>query len=84
MSADWAIARPLTRWLTAARSRPTAAGSAPCTPRTTESCTVVMAPAAAMRVLDGTQSVRTLAPPMPSRSITVTWAPSCAATSAAS
>ena len=33
---------------------------------------MVMAPAAAMRVLDGTQSVSTLAPPMPSRSMTVT------------
>ena len=62
----------------------TVASSAPCSPRTAESRTEVMAPAAAMRVLEGTQSVRTLAPPMPSRSMTVTCAPSCAATSAAS
>src|SRR6202012_2489376 len=34
--------------------------------------------------LDGTQSVSTHAPPSPSRSASVTWAPSCAATSAAS
>ena len=84
MSADWAMARPLTRWLTDARSRLTVASSAPCRPRTAESRTEVMAPAAAMRVLDGTQSVSTLAPPMPSRSMTVTSAPSCAATRAAS
>src|SRR5690606_1566829 len=37
-----------------------------------------------MRVLDGTQSVSTDAPPRPSASTTVTSAPSCAATSAAS
>ena len=37
-----------------------------------------------IRVLDGTQSVSTQAPPSPSRSASVTWAPSCAATSAAS
>ena len=44
MSADWAMARPLTRWLTDARSRPTVARSAPCSPRTAESRTDVMAP----------------------------------------
>ena len=38
----------------------------------------------AMRVLDGTQSVSTQAPPSPSASTTMTWAPSCAATRAAS
>ena len=48
------------------------ASSAPCSPRTAESRTEVMVPAAAMRVLEGTQSVSTLAPPMPSRSMTVT------------
>src|SRR3954471_15625386 len=37
-----------------------------------------------MRVFDGTQSVSTDAPPRPSQSTTVTSAPSCAATSAAS
>ena len=84
MSADWATARPLTRRLTFARSSPTAASSPPSSPRTAESRTEVMAPAAAISVLDGTQSVSTLAPPMPSRSTTVTSAPSCAATSAAS
>ena len=38
----------------------------------------------AIRVLDGTQSVSTHAPPRPSLSTTVTRAPSCAATRAAS
>ncbi len=38
----------------------------------------------AIRVLDGTQSVSTQAPPSPSASTTVTRAPSCAATRAAS
>ena len=37
-----------------------------------------------IRVLEGTQSVSTQAPPSPSRSASVTSAPSCAATSAAS
>src|SRR5690348_8957852 len=37
-----------------------------------------------MNVLDGTQSCRTQAPPAPSRSTTVTSAPFCAATNAAS
>ena len=63
MSADWAIASPLTRWLTVARSRWTVVSSAPFSPSTAESRTEVMVPAAAMRVFDGTQSVGTLAPP---------------------
>ncbi len=84
MSADWAIARPFTRWFTVARSRWTVASSAPLRPRAAESRTDVMVPAAAMRVFEGTQSVSTLAPPSPSRSMTVTSAPSCAATRAAS
>src|SRR5690606_24852954 len=45
---------------------------------------VVITSAVAIRVLDGTQSVSTDAPPRPSQSTTVTSAPSCAATSAAS
>src|SRR5699024_2962060 len=44
----------------------------------------VRTPVVAMNVLDGTQSVRTQLPPMPSASTTVTSAPCCAATSAAS
>jgi len=43
-----------------------------------------MKSAVAMSALLGTQSVRTAAPPTASRSTTVTWAPSCAAASAAS
>ncbi len=41
-------------------------------------------PAEEMKVLDGTQSSSTQAPPMPSRSTTVTSLPCWAATSAAS
>ena len=43
-----------------------------------------MVSAVAIWVLDGTQSVSTQAPPRPSASTTVTRAPSCAATKAAS
>ena len=44
----------------------------------------VMKSAVEMSVLLGTQSVSTAAPPTPSRSTTVTVAPRCAATRAAS
>ena len=44
----------------------------------------VIASAVAMRDFEGTQSVSTQAPPSPSESTTVTSAPSCAATNAAS
>jgi hypothetical protein len=42
------------------------------------------ASAVAMRLLEGTTSVMTAAPPTPARSTSVTSAPSCAAASAAS
>src|ERR1700678_1506470 len=45
---------------------------------------MVIALDVSMSVLDGTQSVSTHAPPSPSESMTVTSAPSCAATRAAS
>ena len=44
----------------------------------------VISSAVAIRVLLGTQSVSTAEPPRPSESTTVTFAPSWAATSAAS
>ena len=44
----------------------------------------VRTPVEAMKVLDGTQSKSTQAPPMPSESTTVTPAPRVAATNAAS
>ena len=88
MSSDWAAASRFTRSLTAARStetRPGAGRSAAMrTPRSPLSAARVITSAVAMRVLLGTQSVSTHEPPRPSRSTTVTSAPSCAATSAAS
>ena len=53
-------------------------------PRAEASCSAAIMSAVAISVLDGTQSVSTQAPPSPSRSTTVTSAPSCAATRAAS
>ena len=47
-------------------------------------CSRPIVSAVATSVFDGTQSVSTQAPPSPSESTTVTCAPSCAATSAAS
>ncbi len=83
MSTDWASARPFTRPCTTATSTSTLSGSS-ITPRLGASRTEVRLPAEAMNVLDGTQSVSTQAPPMPSRSTSVTVAPNCTATSAAS
>src|SRR5215469_12148010 len=53
-------------------------------PRPGEASMAAIIPELAMSVFDGTQSVSTQAPPRPSRSTTVTSAPSCAATRAAS
>ena len=83
MSADCASASPVTRPLTTATSIATLSGST-ITPRLLAASTDVRPPAEAMKVLDGTQSDSTQAPPMPSRSISVTSAPYCTATSAAS
>ena len=83
MSADWASASPATRPLTTATSTATCSGST-ITPRLPAASTAVRPPAEAMNVLDGTQSDSTQAPPIPSRSISVTSAPYWTATSAAS
>ena len=53
-------------------------------PRAAAPSSAAIMPEVAISVLDGTQSVSTQAPPSPSRSTTVTLAPSCAATRAAS
>ncbi len=84
MSADCAAASRFTRALTSPRSTETAAAPPPAmrTPSGPESAAEVMNSAVAMRVLLGTQSVRTHDPPRPSRSTTVTSAPSWAATRA--
>ena len=94
MSSDCACASAVTRLFTRARSTPTrssgrspppAAPPAPSlTPSSPDSAVSVITSAVAISVLDGTQSVSTAEPPSPSRSTTVTSAPSCAATSAAS
>src|SRR5690606_35225692 len=93
MSCDWARASRFTRRLTLPRSTPTTraacsmcgVSSATMLPSSSyDESKVVITSAVAMRVLDGTQSVSTDAPPRPSASTTVTSAPSCAATSAAS
>src|ERR1700722_2452779 len=61
------------------------AGSLPTRmPRSSAPYTTDIVVDVAMRVLEGTQSVSTQAPPRPSLSTTVTGAPSCAATRAAS
>lgn len=93
MSCDWASARRFTRRLTLPRSTPTTraacsrggVSSATMMPSSSyDESKVVITSAVAIRVFDGTQSVSTDAPPRPSQSTTVTSAPSCAATSAAS
>jgi hypothetical protein len=90
-SADWARASAFTRVFTAARSTVTADdASAPAPPATPapsaapakrrpsspDPSTSVITSAVAISVLLGTQSVSTAEPPMPSRSTTVTSAPS--------
>ena len=83
MSSLCAWASALTRWLTRARS--TRTPSSPIiTPSSLAPATSVISSAVAISVLLGTQSVRTAEPPSPSVSTTVTSAPSCAATRAAS
>ncbi len=89
MSADWSAASCLTRALTLARSTRMVVAASPSwsaksMPSSADSDTSVISSAVAMRVLDGTQSVRTAEPPTPSVSTTVTSAPSWAATWAAS
>ena len=80
MSALCAAASCLMRWLTSPRSTPMSEGSGVCplmrTPRLALLAAAVMTFAVAMRALLGTQSVSTAEPPRPSRSTTVTSAPS--------
>ncbi len=83
MSSLCAMASALTRWLIRARS--TWTPSSPIiTPSSLAPATSVISSAVAISVLLGTQSVSTAEPPSPSVSTTVTSAPSCAATRAAS
>ncbi len=90
MSSDWVRASLVTRALTRARSTltrpsgPKSSDEPSRTPSWPDSAVSVIDSAVAIRVFEGTQSVRTAEPPSPSRSTTVTSAPSCAATSAAS
>src|SRR3982751_5367170 len=84
MSVDWASASRLTREFTAWASTLTAASPPACTPNCSVSRYEVTTSDEAMNVLDGTQSHSTQAPPAASASTTVTSAPNCAATSAAS
>jgi hypothetical protein len=82
-SADWA--RASARTLAYRRGASTVARLTPAwMPRSADPCRAVIMPEVAISVLEGTQSVRTHAPPRPSRSMIVTAAPSWAATKAAS
>ncbi len=81
MSSDWAVASAWMRRL----SRGASTGACEhVSPSASAPSTVVRTSAVETSVFDGTQSVRTQAPPIPSRSTRVTPAPSSTATSAAS
>ena len=89
MSDDWSAASRITRWLTRSRSTTTSWAASPSwsaklIPSSGAPASSVISSAVAIRVLLGTQSVTTAEPPIPSLSTTVTWAPSWAATRAAS
>ena len=89
MSADWSAASRITRLLTCGRSTSNVVAVSPSwsvirTPSSAASLMSVISSAVAIRVLLGTQSVSTAEPPRPSESTTVTFAPSWAATRAAS
>src|SRR6478735_7367071 len=89
ISLDWLRARLRRRWLMCLRSACITGTKSPpstsnFTPSSPASATRVIRSAVAMRVLEGTTSVSTAEPPSPARSITVTVAPSEAATMAAS
>ena len=81
MSSDCCCASALMRPLTERTSTATSPATVP-TPTRGASRNAVTRSLVAISVLLGTQSVSTHAPPMPSRSTTVTVAPSWAATSA--
>src|SRR5580704_12283172 len=82
MSADWARARSVIR--SYSRAALTVARPPVAMPSPADRLSRVIALDVSMSVLDGTQSVSTQAPPSPSESMTVTSAPSWAATRAAS
>src|SRR5580704_15192056 len=82
MSADWARARSVIR--SYSRAALTVARPPVAMPSPADRLSRVIALDVSMSVLDGTQSVSTQAPPIPSESTTVTSAPSWAATRAAS
>src|SRR5262249_25894656 len=84
MSADCAAASRFTLLLITDVSMLTASRPAPRIPNCSVSRYAVTTSELAMKVLDGTQSCSTQAPPAPSASTTVTSAPSWAATRAAS
>ncbi len=73
-SADWARARSVIR--SYSRAAFTVFRPPEATPSRVARWSMVITLDVSMRVLDGTQSVRTHAPPMPSESTTVTSAPS--------
>ncbi|KAF0966445.1 hypothetical protein MLGJGCBP_00368 [Rhodococcus sp. T7] len=83
MSEDCACARLFTRAWICGRATVACSGSS-AIPRSVARRMSVRTPVEAMKVLDGTQSNRTQAPPTPSESIKETEAPCCAATNAAS
>ena len=83
MSADCASASALTRALTSSTAVDHLAVGVHAR-RGRRARSDVIASLVAMKVLDGTQSDSTHCPPTPSRSTSVTSAPSCTATSAAS
>ena len=82
MSADWARARSVIR--SYSRAALTVARPPVAMPSWADRLSRVIALDVSMSVLDGTQSVSTQAPPIPSESTMVTSAPSWAATRAAS
>ncbi len=90
MSADCARASSTTRWLTTARSARNwrravpSSSAADLMPSSAARSAMVIHSAVAIRVLDGTTSVSTAAPPSPCRSTSVTSAPARRAASAAS
>ena len=81
-SADCAPARSRTRAYSPGAS--TAAAASSRMPSPADLSSAAIRPDVAISVFDGTQSLSTHAPPRPSRSTTVTSAPTCAATRAAS
>ena len=89
MSSDWSRGEPLDPGVDAGQVDGELWAGSPswssnCTPSSGAPENSVISSAVAIRVLLGTQSVTTAEPPRPSLSTTVTSAPICTATSAAS